>query len=47
MKDYLEAQEFIIKSPRETIKQAYQFGLIDNGHIWIEALSDRNLNVHT
>ncbi len=47
MKDYLEAQEFIVKSPRKTIKQAYQIGLIDNGHIWIDALSDRNLTVHT
>lgn len=47
MKDYLEAQELYTKSPRETIKQAYQMGLIDNGHIWIDALSDRNLTVHT
>jgi len=47
MKDYLEAQEFSVKSPRETIKQAYQIGLIDDGHVWIDALSDRNLTVHT
>lgn len=47
MKDYLEAQGFNVKSPRETIKQAYQIGLIDDGHIWIDALSDRNLTVHT
>ncbi|WP_235371769.1 nucleotidyltransferase substrate binding protein, partial [Caldibacillus thermoamylovorans] len=24
LKDYLEAQGYIVKSPRETIKQAYQ-----------------------
>lgn len=47
MKDYLEAQELYTKSPRETIKQAYQIGLIDDGHIWIDALSDRNLTMHT
>ena len=47
MKDYLEAQGFKVKSPRETIKQAYQIGLIDNGHTWIDALEDRNLTVHT
>ncbi|WZL73665.1 nucleotidyltransferase substrate binding protein [Clostridiaceae bacterium 35-E11] len=47
MKDYLEAQELSVKSPRETIKQAYQIGLIDDGHVWIDALSDRNLTVHT
>lgn len=47
MKDYLEAQEMSVKSPREAIKQAYQMGLIDDGHVWIDALSDRNLTVHT
>jgi nucleotidyltransferase substrate binding protein (TIGR01987 family) len=47
MKDYLEAQEISVKSPRETIKQAYQIGLIDDGHVWIDGLSDRNLTVHT
>ncbi|ABR46432.1 nucleotidyltransferase substrate binding protein, HI0074 family [Alkaliphilus metalliredigens QYMF] len=47
MKDYLESQELSVKSPRETIKQAFQIGLIDDGHIWIDALSDRNLTVHT
>ncbi|MFL0194282.1 nucleotidyltransferase substrate binding protein [Clostridium sp. WILCCON 0269] len=47
MKDYLEAQELYTKSPRGTIKQAYQIGLIDDGHVWIDALADRNLTVHT
>lgn len=47
MKDYLEAQEFNVKSPREAIKQAFQIGLIEDGHVWLDALSDRNLRVHT
>ena len=47
MKDYLEAQELQTKSPREAIKQAFQIGLIDDGHVWIDALTDRNLTVHT
>ena len=47
MKDYLEFQQLIVKSPREAIKQAYQIELIDDGHIWIDALADRNLTVHT
>lgn len=46
MKDYLEAQEIYVKSPREAIKQAFQIELIDDGHIWIDALADRNLTVH-
>lgn len=47
LKDYLEAQAFIVKSPRDTIKQAFQIGLIEDGHVWIDALSNRNLTVHT
>lgn len=47
MKDYLEYQQLIVKSPREAIKQAYQIELIDDGHIWMDALADRNLTVHT
>jgi nucleotidyltransferase substrate binding protein (TIGR01987 family) len=47
MKEYLEAEGYIVKSPRETIKQAYQIGLIEDGHIWIDALTKRNLITHT
>lgn len=47
LKDYLEAEGFTIQSPRETIKQAFKAGLLENGHVWIEALQDRNLTVHT
>ncbi len=47
MKDYLESQGFIVKSPREAIKQAYQTDMISEGHIWIDALADRNLTNHT
>lgn len=47
MKDYLEAEGFIVKSPRDVIKQAFQIELIEDGHLWIEALSKRNLTAHT
>ncbi|MDF0728953.1 nucleotidyltransferase substrate binding protein [Cytobacillus sp. S13-E01] len=47
LKDYLEAQGFIVKSPRDTVKQAFQIGLIEEGHIWMDALSKRNLTTHT
>lgn len=46
MKDYLENQGFVINSPRETIKQAFQADIISNGEKWIDALTDRNLTVH-
>lgn len=47
LKDYLESEGYVVKSPRETIKQAFQIGLIDNGHVWIDALANRNLTTHT
>lgn len=47
LKDYLESEGYIVKSPRETVKQAFQIGLIENGHIWIDALANRNLTTHT
>lgn len=47
LKDYLESEGYIVKSPRETVKQAFQIGLIDNGHVWIDALSNTNLTTHT
>lgn len=47
LKDYLEVEGFTVVSPRDAIKQAFQAGLLDNGQIWLEALHDRNLTVHT
>ncbi len=47
MKDYLDEQGFTVQSPREAIKQAFQSGIIEDGHIWIDALEDRNLTTHT
>ncbi|GAA0287667.1 nucleotidyltransferase substrate binding protein (TIGR01987 family) [Gracilibacillus halotolerans] len=47
LKDYLEVEGYVVKSPRETIKQAFQAEIIEDGHIWMDALSKRNLTVHT
>ena len=47
LKDYLEATGTEVKSPREAIKVAFQQEIIDNGHDWMDALTDRNLTVHT
>jgi nucleotidyltransferase substrate binding protein, HI0074 family len=47
MKDYLESEGFAPKSPRETIKQAFQVELFGDAHVWMDALKDRNLTVHT
>jgi nucleotidyltransferase substrate binding protein (TIGR01987 family) len=37
----------MVKSPREAIKQAFQAGIIEDGHTWMNAFEDRNLTVHT
>ena len=47
LKDYLEGEGFSVASPRDAIKQAFQSGLLADDHVWIEALKDRNLTVHT
>lgn len=47
LKDYLEAGGFQVKSPRDVLKQAFQSGIIQDGHAWMEALDDRNLTAHT
>ncbi|QZY55570.1 nucleotidyltransferase substrate binding protein [Crassaminicella profunda] len=47
MKDYLEQEGFDVKSPRKAIKTAFQTQLIDEGHIWIDALEKRNLMAYT
>lgn len=47
VKDYLEAQGFSVKSPRQTIQVAFQTELISDGHVWIDALEKRNLMAHT
>ncbi|SMC39564.1 nucleotidyltransferase substrate binding protein [Sporomusa malonica] len=46
-KDYLEAQGFAVKSPRQTIQTAFQIQLVQQGHVWIDALEKRNLMAHT
>lgn len=46
LKDYLESEGFILRSPRETIRQGFQSGYITNAEDWLQALSDRNLTVH-
>lgn len=35
-----------INSPKEVIKQAFAFGMIDDQKAWVELLNDRNLASH-
>lgn len=48
MKEYMEAQGITdLRSPRDSIKKAFEMGLINDGHLWIQALENRNLTLHT
>ncbi|MDD2798290.1 MAG: nucleotidyltransferase substrate binding protein [Bacteroidales bacterium] len=48
LKDMLNEQGFTdIKSPRDTIKKAFEIELIEDGHTWLQALENRNLTSHT
>ncbi len=46
LKDYLELEGFVVRSPRETIRQGFQSGYITAAEDWLQALADRNLTVH-
>lgn len=46
MKDYLTEAGYDAKTPRDSIKQAFQSGIIKEGHIWIEMLDKRNELTH-
>jgi len=47
LKDYLESQEVTATFPREVIKSAFHYGLIQNGEVWMDMLEKRNLMAHT
>lgn len=48
VKDYLEEQGFVdVKSPRSALKKAFEIGIIDSGHNWMDLILDRNLTAHT
>jgi nucleotidyltransferase substrate binding protein (TIGR01987 family) len=47
LKDYLEEQGFdAIHSPRGVIKKAFEIELLQDGKLWLELLSDRNVTAH-
>lgn len=47
MKYFLEIEGIgEAKSPRSTFREAFQYGLIEDGELWIDMLKDRNLTSH-
>ncbi len=47
LKDYLENEGYDIKTPKQTIRQAFQDEVIADGEQWMTALEQRNLTNHT
>ncbi|TDE13811.1 nucleotidyltransferase substrate binding protein [Dyadobacter psychrotolerans] len=48
MKEYMEELGFLeLRSPRDTIKKAFEIQLITDGHAWLRTLQNRNLTSHT
>jgi nucleotidyltransferase substrate binding protein (TIGR01987 family) len=47
MKDFMEFEGTeSTKTPRETLKKAFEIGIISDGHLWLEALTNRNQTSH-
>ncbi len=47
LKDYLANEGTVVNSPKQLLRQAYQFNIIDDGEGWLSALEKRNLTTHT
>ena len=48
LKDYLLSTGLQdIYGPRDAVKAAFKAELLEDGHLWMEMIKDRNLTVHT
>lgn len=47
LKDYLSNMGIYLNFPREILKEAYHSELIEDGHLWICMLEQRNILTHT
>lgn len=47
LKDYLESQGVKVLFPREVIKAAFHYEIIQDGDVWMDMLEKRNLIAHT
>ncbi len=47
IKDYLEFNQVEVKFPRDVIKKAFHYAIIDDGDTWMDMLEKRNLMAHT
>lgn len=47
LKDFLEEKSVEVNFPRDIIKTAFEYNLIDDGDVWMDMLDKRNLMSHT
>lgn len=47
LKDYSESQDVQVMYPREVIKAAFHYELIEDGELWMDMLEKRNIMAHT
>ena len=47
LKHYFLEQGIVLNYPKETIKEAFSVGMIDDENTWIAMLNDRNMTSHT
>ena len=47
LKDYFFERDIELNYPKEVIQQAFKVNLIDNEHVWIKMLKDRNMTSYT
>jgi nucleotidyltransferase substrate binding protein (TIGR01987 family) len=45
LQDYLGAKGYLVKGPKDVLKQAFKDGIIREGGLWLEALESRNNTV--
>jgi nucleotidyltransferase substrate binding protein (TIGR01987 family) len=46
LKIYLENQGIIVRSPRESFKEAFKLNLIEDEKVFLDMLKDRNETIH-
>lgn len=46
MKDFLSFRGISVDFPRDVIKEAFAYEIIEDGEVWIKMLDNRNLTAH-
>ncbi len=46
LKRFLEVEGIVVKSPRQTLMEAYQMGWLNDEEEWLQMIEDRNLTSH-